>query len=698
MTKRIFSGLVFIIIILVGCTAQNTDGEIPTQIVLPTSTTTDAPTQTPAPSEIPPATPTELVIPRTDAQNPTEQAFLRMINASPDIGVVDVYIESLAMATNLEFKRFTEREGIVAGRYKLRILPTGSFITDPALYEEELIIVGEQSSILVITGTIEAVNLTILNEPNAPLPDDTSRLLMINAMAGIDDMVMLVDGTPQTATTPYLQISETTEHPSGLVDISFQTAGSPLFETQLDLRERQNYTFILLGTVDRSDTQAFLVLNSDAPGLTDISFVNASPSIGLIDIYFGNQLFVGGADYAEISIPESILSGTYDISIYPEGANPDEIDPLSGTQFIANPDEEVVLVLVGEPSSLRFVIYRNDPQPTFDNRARITFINSLESVSTVILNSTEESLNTRLSYGRISDTYEVESEQPFSLTWIQPLDDVQDVALEDFSDFSPVAGHNYLYIFAGRGFDDPILLSLEVGTLGFDEEEPVLEITNVPASRPTRIRLVNMWENRQFLVRMDGTMIAEGVEFGKATNLLIVPSGEHNIIFYDFETDTEVIEISQEFEAAKDYSLVVYNMNDADGDILSIDDTDAIITSATGGIRLTVLDAKPESNFGIGYSEPNPNISQPDASENYRRSLPLGIQQIIREVPSGEFSEAQRIPTGTYNIRIIDNNRVAYSYTHIEYTIEPATLYNVFLRENQRTGQTNTLIVPYPTS
>lgn len=695
MTKKISVILFLITILLISCTTTDT-AVIPTQADLPTGVPTDAPTQTAEPTDVLPPTPTELVIPRSDAQNPNEQAFLRVINTSPDLGVMDVYIESLAVAINLEFGRFTERQGIVAGRYKLRVLPTGSFVTDPSLYEEELTIFGGQSLIFLLTGTDENLSVTTLIETNEPLPNDTSRLLLVNALAGADDMVMLVNGLPQTAVTPYLQSSEAFEYPAGSTDLIFQNFGDIILEIGHQIRERQNYTFVILGSLDRPDTIKFLILDSVAPGLTTISFVNASPSLGLIDIYFGDELLESGADYSEISVPQPILSGTYDISIYPELANPDEIDPITGTQFIANPDEDVVLVLVGEPSSLRFVIYRNNPQPTYDNLARITFINALESVPNVILSATDEDLNMRLSYGRLSDTFDIFSEQTLSLTWIQQLDNVQDIALESVDNFDPEPGKNYLYVFSGSGFDDPILLSLDVGTLGFEFEEAV-PITQVPTSRPTVIRLVNMWQGQTFIARLDGTVIAEGLDYTQASNPLIITSGEHTILFSDAETDTEVIEITAMFDVASQYSIVPYDLSDGEGDILLIDDSDTTITSATGGLRLIVLEADPESLFGIGYSAPTANISQPDSTENYRRSLSVGITQLAREIPSSQTSETHRIPIGTYNIRIIDNEAVAVTFTHTEYTVEAQTLYNVFLREDLRTRQTNTIIVPYTT-
>lgn len=692
MTKQIFSILIFIALIIAGCASEE---PVPTQVSLPTDSPTELPTQTAAPTDIPPPTPTDLIIPQTAAQNPNEQAYIRVIHASPDLGTVDVYIESLAVATNVDYGRFNERQGIVAGRYNLRVLSTGSFVTDAALYEEQLTIFGGQSLIFVLTGTDEAVQMTTLFEPNDPLRSDASRLVLLNAVQGVDNMVMVVDDTPQTTVTPYLQLSETTEYGLGVSDFAFQSGSETLFETTYELRQRQNYIFLLTGVLSRPDTMRLVVLNSTAPGQTTISFINASQSPDLLDLYFGEDLFLGGADYGEISVPTPILSGTYDLSIYSELANPEENEPITGTQLIANPDEDIILILIGEPSSMRFVIYRNDQEPTYDNRARITFVNAVESVPTILMNSTRDELTNRLSYGRVSETFEIDTDQSISFTWIQQLDDSQDIALENYSDFVPEAGKNYLYIFTANGYEPPVVLfSIDVGTLGFEYAE-VVEVTNVPTARPTRLRFVNMWENRPFNVRLDGTVIAENIAYGAATNMLIVDSGVHLVTFYEAETDTPVIEITNEFLPANDYSIIPYNLQSGEGDILVINDTNAVITSASGGIRLIVLEANSNSIFGVGYSQPSPNITQPDASEGYRRSLSAGVTQVIREISAYTASEAQRVPTGTYNIRIIDNDEAAVTYTHTEQVIEPQTLYNVFLREDERTRQTTTLIIPY---
>ncbi len=698
-TKHLFSLLLLIGLVITGCGGAPEE-IIPTEVNLPTAEPTLAPTQTAEPTNTPAPIPTEFIIPKTVADNPDEQAYMRIINAAPELDVVDVYVEALALATNLSYGVLNEREEIASGRYTVRILPSGSFVTDEPLYEETLNIFGGESLIFVITGTPENVTFTRLNESNEPLPNDTSRLMMVNALTGGDDLVMLLNDVPQTAITPYLQISEVTTSQSRRVTLTFRNAGAIVAEQLLDLRERENYTIAVVGDVTQPEDIRLLILQSSAPGITSISLVNAAPSIGLVDIYFGDELIVNGASYGENSVPQQILSGIYDVSVYAEGANPDDVTPITGTQFIANPDELIALVLIGEPNALRFATYRSNPQPTYDNQTRIAFLNSLQSIPNILLQSNNEQLDQRLSYGRVTNSVELLTGDALSFTWIQQLPDSQDIALETLTDFSLEAGLNYLYIFAGRGFDEPILLSYEVGTLGFEtvivEEEEELE--PVIISQPTEVRLLNIWEGRQVNVRVDGTVVAEGLDYGNVTNPLVIEAGERNILFSDIDGDFELVEITETFEEGNDYFVVIFNNlfdDELEGDILLIDETNANLTTVSSAIRLIVLEAALDSRYGLGYSLPSDQLTQPNAEEDFRRSIPVGIEQIVRDVPEFNASTIQRLPTGPHNIRIIDNREAKLSFTHTEVVLEPAILYNVFLWENPRTRQTTTIIVPH---
>lgn len=708
MTKYLSSILLLISIVVAGCSGTSTDDTVPTQIGLPTAEPTLAPTKTAEPTDIPLPTPTELVIPQTVADNPAEQAYVRFVNTSSDIGVVDVYIEALAVATNLQSANFTEREEITSGRYNIRILPTGSFLTEPALYEETLNIFGGDSLIFVISGTFENPMLTRLNEPNDPLEKDTSRLLMVNALQGADNLIMSVDNTPQTASTPYLQTSEITTYPADRVTLTFQNSSTTLLEQLIDLRERENYTMVVVGDITRPDSIQLLLLTSSAPGLAQVSLINTS-AFFFVDVYLSGNLFASTIELANNNEPQPILAGVYDVTIYPAGENPEEVDPLIATQFITNPDELTVLVISGEGESFRVSTYRSNLRPTYDNQSRIAFLNSSASTPTVLLQSNNGQINERVSYGRFTSDFTIPSDEPIDFNWIQQLPDSQDVILEDIDNFFPQAGELYLYILTGQEDERAILVPYTVGTLGFDavdEQELANQPTLPPPVPPSSVRLLNLWEDMQPDVWIDGTLVAEGLEYGQVTNPLTLENGDHTIVFIqtiasegeDVETAT-LAEFTGTFESNSDYTFVAasYLFDETRaGTIIRLDDTNATITGATSGLRLAVVEAKADSRFGVGYSEPFAGISQPNAQDDFRTGLPIGIEQVIRNVPVGNASPVELVPTGTYNIRIIDNRATELAFTHIEYTLQPEIIHTVFLWENPNTIETTTMIVPIP--
>src|SRR5262245_60497056 len=144
-----FALAITIVLFIVACrpsATQQLPTLIPTFTSLPPTITPEAPTETPTASG---PTPTAPYIPQTIAENPSEQVFVRVVNAMPDTPAVDVYLELLAIATNLNFAQNTEPSGVVAGDYILRVVPAGNTPTDSPLLEQPMSLQGGQSLILV---------------------------------------------------------------------------------------------------------------------------------------------------------------------------------------------------------------------------------------------------------------------------------------------------------------------------------------------------------------------------------------------------------------------------------------------------------------------------------------------------------------------------------------------------------------------
>lgn len=680
--------LILLISLLLAACGGTSDQELPTQIVVPTSTETPTPEISPTPTLTPLPT-VEFIIPDRIAREITDQAYLRVVNASPNLGVLDLYIESLAIATNLDYKTYTEQSGIVAGTYKIRIVATGTLLSTVPLYEQSITIEGQTSLILLITGTPEIPSLTVLQENSEPLQGNASRVSLLNAVIGANGMVMLANNAPLTPTVAFSALSDAIEFNTGINEFSFLNAGTQVVSGAFDLRARENYTMLVIGDLARTDTLEVIAFSNRAPGLTTITLVNASPSSGEVDFYIGKRLLLNSTAFAESSVPETVLSGAYDISIYPSGSDISIVEPLAATQFLANPDESIILILAGEANSLRFITYRNDSKPTYDNSARITFVNALESAPRVDMQSNFD-LGVTLIYGQVSETFDLDI-RATSFLWVRRVQDGQDVAVESFNEFIPTAGIHYVYVFSGRGFERPILIQQDVGTLGFSEEEEVLP--TIAPSRPTRIRILNVWKDQPITVRLDDTIIAENLNYTDSTAWIIIPADLHTLSIDDVETNGTIESIETVFNIAIDYSILVYNGTTK---FYILEENDTVTDNASGFVRVINLSPNEGSLFGMGYSQPNPNINQPGIADDYRLSLPVGVLQAARDTLPLAASLISRLPAGQHNIRVIDNDEAAIAYTFIEFTIEAGTLYDIIVQEELDGNQVDPVIIPFP--
>src|SRR5690606_17048319 len=120
--QRTFMGritlLLFLIAALVTACAQSPQAApTPTELPTPEATATNTPPPEP--------TPLPSVLELTRATDPSQQAFLSVAHAATSVPIFDVYVERLAIATNLNFGQATQPSGIVAGEYFLRVVPNG---------------------------------------------------------------------------------------------------------------------------------------------------------------------------------------------------------------------------------------------------------------------------------------------------------------------------------------------------------------------------------------------------------------------------------------------------------------------------------------------------------------------------------------------------------------------------------------------
>lgn len=680
-------------LMLAGCDAE--PEVLPT--LIPTSTTapTEEPTSTPPPSPTPPP---PVIIPRTEAFDPADQAYFRVVHAAPDTQTLDVYIEALAVATGLDFTRYTDQSGLTAGDYQVTVMPSGvRRDTAEPLLSSALSIRGGQSLILAITGTPDALALVTYEEAAGPLNRGQSRLRVIHAVPRGPDFTLRRDGSDITPVMSFGQASEAFTFDSGRTELAFQSGLNTLLSYPANLAERYSYTLMLVGRADDLATLTPILFDLRAPGLTEMRFANAAASIGMVDVYVGTSMIGGPLAFGDMTTHNTFVSDFYTVAVYTAGVMRDAVEPLVTTQVLANPDDSLTLLLMGEPNSLRIVTVQEDITPTTPGMARVTFINTLENVPRVRL-QTEGEDYIDLSYALPALPQEYPAREArfywYRLEGGQPTDQLEELG----GDYTLLAGFSYIYLFTGQSF--AYIYPREVGVVGGPEVAAMGSAELIATSPPpARVRGISATPTNPFTaLYVDAVPISETLTYGLSTPLVVIQPGERVITLRDTSEDRLLARLNYNIEPGVSYTVLSHGSLTAGYDLFIIPDFELILDSTENThIRLINLSPSGGTQFGLGYSAPEQNVLQPAEETGYRQSLTLGITTPIRDVEDLSFSRPLRFPPGTHNLQVIDTGRTSVALILPVVTLEAGRHYDMVVFQDAGGLRVTGFLVPYPT-
>lgn len=680
--------ITFVVILLITA-CQTTTPEPPTLIPFP-------PTETP--TEIPPTaagpTSTPAFVPRTTSSNPNEQSFIRFLHAAPNLPNVDVYVELLSVAVDVGFSRFTEQSGIVAGTYNLRIVPTDNPVETVPLYQTTLSIAGGQSLLLILTGTADALSLITFDETSQPLRSTQSRLNIIHAIPRGPDFTVQKDDRDITSTLSFGGRSEPLILESGLTNLALQSGVTRLLDYPITLVGRTQYTLIVTGRADDLSSITIVPLVIETLGLAQVEIFNASTGVGNFDAYMGDIKVANNVAYGNASVIQEIPSNVYEFTLYPTGADRNNIQPILTSQIFANPDDDLKLIIVGEANSLQLISYYPNPQPADEGTTRIAFVNTLETVPRVRVDINGiESYD--IFYGTVSDELTIPA-GAVSLSWSRIEGNETGDTLENPNPLELLAGQTYLYLFAGRQFDPPLIFDMrEVGTrpaLTFSEQLEAMTPT-----LPTRIRLINAisgGQNVNFYI--DDVLATADIAAQNGSPMIIIADGSHVLTVRDSATDTLLARDERFYDAAVDYTAIVFGQLTSSIEMTVIDDRELRNYPARPSIRLINVSISGDAILGAGFSPPDPNPFQPQASDNFRLPIPLGITTLFENIEPLYGSRPQYILSGSYNVRIIDNIASRLALTIPAVSIEEGIHYDIIAYQRVDSPQVEGFIIPYP--
>ena len=93
------------------------------------------------------------------------QARVRVVHASPDGPAVDVWVADKPAFTNASFKGITAYAGLAAGKYGVKVVPTGK--TEPAVIDANLDLAAGTDYTVVAVGKLAEIAPLVLTDNNA---------------------------------------------------------------------------------------------------------------------------------------------------------------------------------------------------------------------------------------------------------------------------------------------------------------------------------------------------------------------------------------------------------------------------------------------------------------------------------------------------------------------------------------------------
>ena len=692
---RMWILFVLVATIIVACDSSSSTPAPPTGTPIPTETVTPTPTNTPRPTVTP------VLIPQSFASDPSDQVYLRLVNAGMELPPLTVNIEGLLIASGLEFGVASFPTGITAGEYNMVISSPENI-----LREESIELNGGDNFILMFTGTEDVFNISIFDEAIAPLGAEQSRVNLIHAVPRGPNFTIKSSGIDIIAPLDFGQISEPAIVDSGPITLQFQAGDDTLITLPTTLREHVNYTYIIIGGFNDRDSLSIISFDNRVQGFTNLRLVNASNDIGSVDIYFDDIQVASGLDPTRFTERQDVPSQSYQLAIYAQGNDPVTATPIIEQGYIAQEDDILTLILTGTQDNAQIVVMEDDLTLTAIDEARIRFLNVVPeypSVDISIVGGEEIPDLNQLSYGQPSRAYEI-LVSSYGFQWSEIQNGEIGTILESADELILEAGRNYLYLFTGQDNDTPFILSENVGAstevVDFDEET----LRTPQAVGPTQMRFVNAIDSAPLInVFFDDLEIGTLLAGRQTLDFSIIPSGLHIVSIRD-ETNTEILAgIEVDFQPDTNYSFFAYGYTEYRFDLAVIEDQPIFVEDGLI-VRLVHLSQGDDSTFALHSIEastfnPNTNTeltpSETEEATTSRPSLFSGTLPLTSGVEYASASQFVTISSGLVDFVIVDQfTRVAGIFPNV--TLELGNVYEVIAYEDLYSNEVRGFVLQYP--
>jgi hypothetical protein len=621
---------------------------------------------------------------------------IRIVHAAPDTPSVNLITGIQAIATNLDYAQATEPIPVEAGEHLVSIVASGSRPNDPPLLESTFNVQGGKALIVVLAKEGGQLSLVTFPDSVEPLNPGESIITVMNAIPLSENVEILLGTNSLTSSIPFGETVITPVLPSGDTRLELQ-AGDVRQTYDTTLEEGRHYTLVLTGSPENISVASF---SSAAPGRATVRAINASSAVSQVDFYLNDTLIAERAALGRPAPRQNFISGQYVLNIYEAGADPATAPTVVSQIVDLQPGENTSFVLLGSENNLTVVPYIENLSPTPPNSTRIAFLNTLDSVPTLHLETSGGPLSQIPDRGFGEPPIQAllgSGTHTFYLTRTGNPD--ENLTVETIQNVELEAGTSYLFLITGRDDNQPVILSEDVGvdeTLSQDLSEQPLESA---ANAQAQIHFINAITNQIPLdFRLNDSIVAN-VTYGQGSEFVTAAAGAATITVTSEGSDIVLQVVDDTLESGEHYTVVAYGTDENDVRLMLISDAALIFDGRSPYLRLINVSLSNDVSIGLGFSTQDPT-PQPgvtiEPNQDLRRSIPGGIQQLVENILGGTVSPVILMPTGIFDMEILDTATNQLATTVLNVNLEADRHYDIIAYEEQDTTRILAFVVQYP--
>ncbi len=464
----------------------------------PAPTATPRPTLTPTLAPAPSPTPTVGAVPQRAITLEQAEGQLRIVQAAPESGAVDVYLEQALIAGRIGHGAFTNPVPVATGAYYLQVVPANALPDTQVLADTTLAVEADQTYLVVITGTADALVVSVYQEDLSPIPAGKTRLAFLNAVPRGSAVTGRVDAQPFADSLDFGHVSATYLIDSGAHRVAFYAGDTLLAAQDTVIAPQQMVTAVLIGQRGGQNTRILLLSTPvETPG--QVRFIHAAPETSPVSITLNGETLVESLPYRQASDWQQRDPGNTTIQV---------IDAASGatlaeTRFNLGASQAQEIVLLEDRGRPALRLYPHNLDATAPGTARLVAINAAPYAPPVYAHTRSARLDAipmipGASASRVVDF----PSSTLELLWLSGEGEDSRV-VEWTGEVTFRQGHAYTCVITGTD-RDPFLLETAVGVL--NDGAPDADSTTTGP----QMRLVNaLSESLAVRVRLGETLLVD---------------------------------------------------------------------------------------------------------------------------------------------------------------------------------------------